>query len=321
MLIYFIRKLNLFIITLLILSVVGYSLLRLDPQSVWALDNFWHGWYTYIEQLAQLNFGLTQYGVPIIDEIAIVFPATLELCITAFVISLLIGIPVGTITGMKQGRWLDTIISFISMCGYSAPIYWVALILILVFSMDYKMLPVSGRFDFLYHIDHITGFALIDAFFVDIKYRAQTIHSVIMHMILPCTVLALAPTTQIIRLMRESVSEVITQNYIRVARIRGLSQYKIIREHILRNAIPPIIPKFGFQLSTMLALAILTESIFNWPGIGRWILIALTNRDYAVIQAGLMVVSTFVLVANILSDVIGTVINPLIRKTWYAGRQ
>jgi cationic peptide transport system permease protein len=139
-------------------------------------------------------------------------------------------------------------------------------------------------------------------------------------MILPCIVLALAPTTQIIRLMRSSVADVMAQNYIRVARIRGLSTYKIITQHVLRNAIPPIIPKFGVQLSTMLTFAIVTESIFNWPGIGRWLLDALSNRDYVSIQAGVIVVATLVLSASVLSDLVGAMINPLVRKGWYANK-
>lgn len=318
MLIYIIRKLNLFIITFLILTLVGYNIIRLDTASHWAVDDFWSGWLTYIRELSQLNFGLNSQGIPILEDLKFVFPATLELCILSFIISLLIGIPIGTVAGMKQGKWIDTGISFISMCGYSAPVYWIALILILILSLNYELFPVSGRYDLLYKIDHVTGFTLIDVFLSDKAYKQQAIESVIQHLTLPCIVLALAPTTQVIRLMRESVSDVISQNYIRVARIRGLSQYSIITEHVLRNAIPPIIPKFGFQLSTMFTIAIITESIFNWPGIGRWLLNALAHEDYASIQAGVIVVASFVLAANILSDLIGAIVNPLVRKEWNA---
>ncbi|SHF07684.1 ABC transporter permease subunit [Vibrio gazogenes] len=320
MLLYTIRKFNLFVITLLILTLVGYSILRFDPYSHWALENFWQGWLSYVSEISQLNFGVNRSGTPVIDELVIVFPATLELCLFAFLISLTIGIPIGTIAGMKQGKWIDTVISFVSMCGYSAPIYWIALMLLLIFSLNYEIFPVSGRYDLLYNIKHVTGFALIDAFLSKSVYRPQILQSVISHLILPCTVLALAPTTQVIRLMRTSVADVMNQNYIRVARIRGLSQYQIIREHVLRNAIPPIIPKFGVQLSTMLTFAIITESIFNWPGIGRWLLDALANEDLVSIQAGVISVSTLVLTANVLSDLLGALINPFVRKSWYANK-
>lgn len=320
MLLYAVRRLNLFIITLLILTMVGFSILRLEPNSAWALQDFWSGWLTYLGELMQLNFGVNKAGGAIIDELKTVFPATLELCLIAFTISLFIGIPIGTLAGMKQGKWIDTAISFTSMSGYSAPLFWIALLMIMVFSLHFEVFPVAGRYDLLYQIDHVTGFAIVDAFFADGVYRAHALQSVIEHLILPCLVLALAPTTQVIGLMRTSVAEVMGQNYIRAARIKGLSTHEIVTQHVLRNAIPPIIPKIGVQLSSMLTLAIITESIFNWPGIGRWLLDALSQQDYVSIQAGVIVVATFVLTANILSDLIGAMVNPLVRKEWYANR-
>ncbi|EKF9472313.1 ABC transporter permease subunit [Vibrio cholerae] len=320
MFVYTVRKFNLFIITLLILTMVGYSLARFDPYSPWTLIGFWQGWSSYLVQLMEFNFGLNKNGVPIIHELLVVFPATIELCTIAFILSLLVGIPIGTLAGMRQGKWLDTIISFISMSGYSAPIFWLALMMIMAFSLHFPVFPVAGRYDLLYQIDHVTGFALIDAFFSQSPYRSQALQSVIEHLTLPCLVLALAPTTQVIGQMRASVAEVMNQNYIRAAKIRGFSNYQIVTQHVLRNAIPPMIPKFGVQLSSMLTLAIITESIFNWPGIGRWLLDALANRDFMSIQAGVIVVGTLVLTANILSDLIGAAANPLVRKEWYVKR-
>ncbi|MBJ6894496.1 ABC transporter permease subunit [Vibrio cholerae] len=320
MFVYTVRKFNLFIITLLILTMVGYSLARFDPHSPWTLIGFWQGWSSYLVQLMEFNFGLNKNGVPIIHELLVVFPATIELCTIAFILSLLVGIPIGTLAGMRQGKWLDTIISFISMSGYSAPIFWLALVMIMAFSLHFPVFPVAGRYDLLYQIDHVTGFALIDAFLSQSPYRNQALQSVIEHLTLPCLVLALAPTTQVIGQMRASVAEVMNQNYIRAAKIKGLSNYQIVTQHVLRNAIPPMIPKFGVQLSSMLTLAIITESIFNWPGIGRWLLDALANRDFMSIQAGVIVVGTLVLTANILSDLIGAAANPLVRKEWYVKR-
>jgi len=299
---------------------VGYSLARFDPHSPWTLFSFWQGWSIYLVQLMELNFGVNKNGVSILSELAVVFPATIELCSIAFIMSLLVGIPIGTIAGMRQGKWLDTIISFISMSGYSAPIFWLALMMIMVFSLHFQFFPVAGRYDLLYQIEHVTGFALIDAFMSQSQYRSQALQSVLEHLTLPCLVLALAPTTQVIGQMRASVAEVMNQNYIRAAKIKGLSNYEIVTQHVLRNAIPPMIPKFGVQLSSMLTLAIITESIFNWPGIGRWLLDALANRDFMSIQAGVIVVGTLVLTANILSDLLGAVANPLVRKEWYVKR-
>lgn len=317
---YTVRRLNLFVITLTILTIAGFSILRLEPDSVWARADFWQGWQLYLSELTQLNFGVSKNGNQIFDELAVVFPATLELCILAFLLALFIGIPFGTIAGMKQGKWVDTTISFISMSGYSAPLFWVALLMLMVFSLHFELFPVSGRYDLLYEIPHVTGFAIVDAFLAQGPYKAHALQSVLEHLVLPCLVLALAPTTQVIGLMRASVADVMSQNYIRAARIKGLTTRQIVTQHVMRNAIPPIIPKVGVQLSSMLTLVIITESIFNWPGVGRWLLDALSNRDYASIQAGVMVVATLVLTANILSDLIGAMINPLVRKEWYANR-
>lgn len=317
---YTVRRLNLFVITLTILTIAGFSILRLEPDSVWTRADFWQGWQLYLSELTQLNLGVSKNGNQIFDELAVVFPATLELCILAFLLALFIGIPFGTIAGMKQGKWVDTTISFISMSGYSAPLFWVALLMLMVFSLHFELFPVSGRYDLLYEIPHVTGFAIVDAFLAQGPYKAHALQSVLEHLVLPCLVLALAPTTQVIGLMRASVADVMSQNYIRAARIKGLTTRQIVTQHVMRNAIPPIIPKVGVQLSSMLTLVIITESIFNWPGVGRWLLDALSNRDYVSIQAGVMVVATLVLTANILSDLIGAMINPLVRKEWYANR-
>ncbi|MDR9830431.1 ABC transporter permease subunit [Vibrio sp. FNV 38] len=318
MFVYTVRRFNLFVITMMIITMVGFNILRLDPLSTWSQLDFWPGWQAYLGELIHLNFGISKAGSPIIEELAVVFPATLELCFIAFILALAIGIPLGTLAGMRQGKWQDLSISFTAMSGQSAPVFWVALLLIMAFSLNFEWFPVSGRYDLLYEIPNVTGFAIVDAFIMESEYRSHALQSVLDHLILPGFVLALSPTMQVIGIMRASVAEVMTKNYIRAARIKGLSSYEIITEHVLRNAIPPIIPKVGVQLSGMLTLAIITETIFNWPGIGRWLLDALGNQDYVAIQAGVIVIATLVLSANILSDLFGAMINPLVRKEWYA---
>ncbi|MBD1576709.1 ABC transporter permease subunit [Vibrio sp. S11_S32] len=318
MFVYTLRRMNLFIITLLMLTLIGFSILRIDPHSQAAMQPFFQGWFDYLTQLFHLDLGTNAIGVPVLAEIKSVFPATLELCFFAMLFALVIGIPIGTLAGIRQGKPIDTIISFSSMVGYSVPIFWLALMMIMFFSLDLGITPVSGRYDLIYHVPYITGFSVIDAFLSDDPLRSQTLHSIAMHLLLPCLVLALPPTTEVIRLMRASVADVRKQNYIRAARTRGLSSFEIIFHHVLRNAIPPIIPKVGVQLSSMLTYAIITESIFHWPGIGSWLLEALANKDYVSIQAGVMVVATFVLIVNILSDLIGALVNPHIRKQWHA---
>lgn len=318
MFIYTIRRLNLFIITMLILTLIGYSILRLDPESFWSVRSFWSGWFIYLDNLRFGNLGMNQAGMPIVQEVIAVFPATLELCFFAFILSLVVGIPLGTLAGVKRGRFIDTVISSVTLVGYSIPLFWLALLLIMLFSLKLGLLPVSGRFSLLYEIEPVTGVALFDVMLSPQPYRAEALMNVISHLILPTLVLAMAPTTEVIRLTRASVSDVMDQNFIKVAQTKGLSMFEIITRHVLRNAIPPIIPKLGMQFSTMMTFAMLTESIFNWPGIGRWLLDAISAQNYVAIQAGVITVGSFILLANILSDLAGAFVNPLVRKEWYA---
>ncbi|OAN18291.1 peptide ABC transporter permease [Photobacterium jeanii] len=318
MFIYTIRRLNLFVITLAILTMIGFSILRLDQTSLWSNQPFWSGWLIYVENLLAGNLGLNQNGEPVLQEVLAVFPATLELCFFAFGLSLIVGIPLGTVAGVRQGRPVDTIISSIALVGYSIPLFWLAMLLILLFSLNLSWLPVAGRYSLLYEIDHVTGFAIADVLLSDAPYRAEALMDVIRHLILPTLVLAMAPTTEVIRLTRTSVIEVMTQNYIKVAHTKGLSMFEIIIRHVRKNAIPPIIPMLGMQFSTMMTFAMLTESIFNWPGIGRWLLDAISDQNYVAIQAGVITVASFILLANIFSDLMGAAINPLVRKEWYA---
>ncbi|WP_283130359.1 ABC transporter permease [Enterovibrio norvegicus] len=318
MLIYALRRLNLFIITLLILTLIGYNILRLDPSSIFNQQEFWVGWIHYLKQLLQGDLGVAANGTPITESLARVFPATLELCFFAFLLALIIGIPLGTLAGIRRGSPADIAISSITLLTFSIPIFWMAILMIMVFSLYLGWLPVSGRYNLLFEIPQVTGFALVDVLMSNHPKRSQALEDIIRHLIMPTLVLAVAPTTEIITLLRDSVSDVMGQNYIKAAATKGLSKSEIVMRHVLKNALPPIIPKFGIQISTMMTFAIITESIFNWPGIGTWLLDALSFQDYVAVQAGVLTVGSIVLLANIFSDLAGAAISPLARKEWYA---
>jgi cationic peptide transport system permease protein len=144
--------------------------------------------------------------------------------------------------------------------------------------------------------------------------------SALMHLILPVTALAVAPTTEVVRLLRISTREVMEQNYIKAAATRGLSRFTIIRRHVLHNALPPVIPRLGLQFSTMLTLAMITEVVFSWPGLGRWLVDAIRQQDYAAISAGVMMVGGLVITVNVLADILGAALTPLKHKEWNAVR-
>ncbi|KOY61449.1 putrescine export ABC transporter permease SapB [Photorhabdus heterorhabditis] len=321
MIIYTLRRLLLLIITLFFLSLISFSLSYFTPNAPLSGASLFDAYTFYFHSLLLWDFGVSSINGELINEqLWEVFPATMELCVLAFSAALLAGIPLGIIAGVWRNKTADTVIISIALIGFSIPIFWLALLLTLFFSLYLGWLPVSGRFDLLYQINPATGFSLIDAWLSKSPYRNEIIINAIQHLILPVITLAVAPTTEVIRLMRNSTEEVFSENYIKAATIRGLSRLTIIRRHVLHNALPPIIPKLGLQFSTMLTLAMMTELVFNWPGLGHWLVSAIRQQDYSAISAGVMVVGTLVISVNVLSDIIGAIMTPLKHKEWYALR-
>ncbi|MGQ1887369.1 putrescine export ABC transporter permease SapB [Serratia marcescens] len=321
MIIFTLRRILLLLITLFFLTLVSFSLSYFTPRAPLNGAALLDAYQFYFVSLLHWDFGVSSInGQAISEQLREVFPATMELCLLAFALALFIGIPLGIIAGVLRGKWQDTAISTFALLGFSMPVFWLALLLMLFFSLHLGWLPVSGRFDLLYQVKPITGFALIDAWLSDSPYRAEMIGSALRHMILPIAALAVAPTTEVVRLMRISTDDVLNQNYIKAAATRGLSRFTIIRRHVLHNALPPIVPKLGLQFSTMLTLAMITEVVFSWPGLGRWLINAIRQQDYAAISAGVMVAGTLVITINVLADILGAATNPLKHKEWYALR-
>ncbi|MGF6192021.1 putrescine export ABC transporter permease SapB [Serratia sp. 2723] len=321
MIIFTLRRILLLLITLFFLTLVSFSLSYFTPRAPLNGAALLDAYQFYFVSLLHWDFGVSSInGQAISEQLREVFPATMELCILAFTMALFIGIPLGIIAGVMRGKWQDTAISTFALLGFSIPVFWLALLLMLFFSLHLGWLPVSGRFDLLYQVKQVTGLALLDAWLSDSPYRNEMIASALRHMVLPIAALAVAPITEVIRLMRISTDDVLNQNYIKAAATRGLSRFTIIRRHVLHNALPPIIPKLGLQFSTMLTLAMITEVVFSWPGLGRWLINAIRQQDYAAISAGVMVIGTLVITINVLADILGAATNPLKHKEWYALR-
>ncbi|WP_058910253.1 putrescine export ABC transporter permease SapB [Entomohabitans teleogrylli] len=321
MIIFTLRRLLLLLITLVFLGFVGFSLSYFTPHAPLQGASFWNALVFWFEGVLRWDFGVSSInGQPISQQLREVFPATMELCILSFGLALIIGIPVGMLAGIMRNKWQDQVISTLSLIGFSIPVFWLALLLTLFFSLTLGWLPVSGRFDLLYEVKPVTGFALIDAWLSDSPYRHEMILSAVRHMVLPVLALAVAPTTEVIRLMRLSTIDVFDQNYIKAAATRGLSRFTVLHRHVLHNALPPVIPRLGLQFSTMLTLAMITEMVFSWPGLGRWMIHAIRQQDYAAISAGVMVIGSLVICVNVLSDIMGALANPLKHKEWYALR-
>ena len=321
MIIFTLRRLLLLLITLFLLTFVGFSLSYFTPHAPLQGASLWNAWLFWFEGVLHWDFGVSSINGQLISEqLKEVFPATMELCILAFGFALVIGIPVGMLAGIMRNKWQDTLISALALLGFSIPVFWLALLLTLFFSLTLGWFPVSGRFDLLYEVKSVTGFALIDAWLSDSPWRHEMIVSAARHMVLTVLTLAVAPTTEVIRLMRISTSEVYDTNYVKAAATRGVSRRTILHRHVLHNALPPVIPRLGLQFSTMLTLAMITEMVFSWPGLGRWLINAIRQQDYAAISAGVMVIGALVIIVNVISDILGAMSNPLKHKEWYALR-
>ncbi|MBF0412587.1 MAG: ABC transporter permease subunit [Desulfamplus sp.] len=249
---------------------------------------------------------------PVMREFMTLFPATLELSLCAIIFAVLFGLPAGVIAGVKRGTVFDHSVMTISLTGYSMPIFWWGLLLILFFSVHLGWTPVSGRLSPLYWIDADTGFMLIDTLKSD---EPGAFKSALSHLILPSIVLGTIPLAVIARMTRSSMLEVLKEDYVRTARAKGLSPLRVIMVHALRNALIPVITVIGLQIGVLLAGAILTETIFAWPGVGKWIVESINRRDYPVVQGGILIISSLIIIVNLMVDILYGIINPRIRHT------
>ena len=247
---------------------------------------------------------------PVLSEFTSLFPATIELAVCAIVFALLIGIPAGILAAVKRNSLLDHGVMGVSLAGYSMPIFWWGLLLILLFSVQLDWTPVSGRIAVQYYFEPVTGFMLIDALLSDQK---GAFLSTVSHLILPTIVLGTNPLAVIARMTRSAMLEVLGEDYIRTARAKGLSQFRVVAVHALRNALIPVITVIGLQIGVLFTGAILTETIFSWPGVGKWLIEAISRRDYPVLQGGMLLLGAVVMTVNLLVDLTYGIINPRIR--------
>jgi dipeptide transport system permease protein len=220
---------------------------------------------------------------PVLQEFFTLFPATLELSLCAITLAVLLGIPAGIIAAVKRGSVFDQSLMGVALIGYSMPIFWWGLLLIILFSGILQWTPVSGRISLLYYFPPVTGFMLVDAL---LSGQPGAFRSALSHLVLPTIVLATIPLAVIARQTRSAMLEVLGEDYVRTARAKGLSPKRVIGLHALRNALIPVITTIGLQVGVLLAGAILTETIFSWPGIGKWMVDSVFRRDYPVIQGG-----------------------------------
>ncbi len=272
----------------------------------------WQQYWSYLTGILQGDLGVSfKTKRPVWDEFFTLFPATLELTLCAIVFAVVLGIPAGIVAAVKRGKWPDQMLMSTALVGYSMPIFWWALLLIILFSGMLGWTPVSGRISLLYFFPNGTGFMLIDSLR---SGQSGAFASAVQHLILPTIVLGTIPLAVIARQTRSAMLEVLSEDYVRTARAKGLSPMRVNGLHALRNAMIPVITVIGLSVGTLLAGAILTETIFSWPGIGKWMVEAISARDYTSVQGGLLMIALIVMVVNLVVDVLYGLVNPKIRK-------
>jgi len=264
----------------------------------------------FLKRLVRLDLGETIWTRQKVSvEIKERFPATIELALAALFLACLIGVTLGIISATKQYSVFDYLSMLGSLIGVSMPVFWLGLVLILIFSLWLGWFPVSGRLNIGTDLTVITNFYVVDAI---ITKNWKALFDVLHHLALPALALSTIPMAIIARMTRSSMLEVLRQDYIKTARAKGLSETKVVFKHALRNGLIPVITVIGLQFGILLGGAILTETVFAWPGVGKWIYEGVVKRDYMVIQGGTMIVATAFVLVNTIVDILYAVINPRI---------
>ncbi|EKE84768.1 ABC transporter permease [Idiomarina xiamenensis] len=341
MLFFTLRRLLLLLITLLILTLVSFTLMHLYPgdtivnmtgirttdplfyeqlvQQRQLDENLLVQYVNYLTHLLQGDWGQSLVTNQAVANSALpILMATIELCLLAMLVAMVLGIPLGVLAAVKRGSWLDKLIVMKSLTGYSIPVFWLAQLLILLFAVQLNWLPITGQLNPLYDISVNTGSVLIDVMLSEQPYRWSALLDALQHLLLPVVVLAMMPMTMLIRIMRNAMLDVLKRNYIKAARARGLSESRLLWKHALPNAMQPLVRQLGFQFSLLLTNAIVTEVIFNWPGMGSWLVKGIFERDYPVIQGCLISLALFVLVVNTLVELYHAWRYPQVRQELYA---
>ena len=334
MVVFFARRLGLVLVTFFGITVFAFALIHLIPgDPVMLMFGERNVDPAQLDQLrAQLGLDrplIVQYGLyvwhavhgdlgtslathdSVMDEFLTHFPATIELAVSAMLIAVLVGVPAGIVAALRRGSTTDYSVMGLALAGYSMPIFWWAILLILLFSVTLGLTPVSGRIGITYDVAPATGFMLIDSLLSD---DSGAFRSALSHLILPAIALGTIPLAVIARMTRSAMLEVLNEDYVRTARAKGLSPLRVVGLHALRNALIPVITVVGLQVGSLFGGAVLTETIFAWPGVGSWLIHGIARRDYPVLQGGILMVASIVILVNLTVDVLTGIVNPRVRQ-------
>lgn len=281
-------------------------------RAAYGLDEPWYVQYgLYVSKALTGDLGRSiRSNNPVASELGQRFPATVELTLAAMLIAVLIGVPAGIISAARRGSLFDNGSMVVALVGVSMPIFWLGLMLAWFFGVQLRWLPFSARLDTGARFVPITGLYLLDAVLrADWTILGQTAR----HLVLPAFALSTVPMAIIARITRSAMLEVLGQDYVRTARAKGLRDRAVVARHALKNAMLPVVTTIGLQVGVLLSGAILTETIFSWPGIGRWIYESIQFRDYPVVQSMTLVVAGIFVLTNLLVDLSYAWLDPRVR--------
>lgn len=265
---------------------------------------------TYLWQILHGDFGRSlMTKTPVIQEIAARFPATIELALMAIILATAFGLIMGVVAAVKQNSFWDYFTMLGALVGVSMPIFWLGLLLIILFAVMMGVLPPAGRIDIGMEPVSITGLYLLDSLLTG---NWTAFQSALKHLILPAVALASYSTAIIARMTRSTMLEVIRQDYIRTARAKGLPERVVVYKHALRNAMIPVITVIGLQMGALLGGAVLTETVFSWPGLGSRLVDAILAADYPMVQGTVIIIATVFVVVNLIVDIIYAFLDPRI---------
>lgn len=328
---YILRRLLLAIPVLLGVTFFAYAMLLMtgDPTSALAGEHATPEMRAAVRERLGLDDPLlVQYGrfllsavqgdlgrsimtrTPVIVELKQFFPATVELAMAAMSIAIIVGVPLGVLAGYKHNTFADLSTTVLALVGVSMPIFWLALMLLWGFGLKLNWFPTTGRIDTSIELQTITGLYVLDSI---LTLNTEALLNSLHHLALPALALATIPTAFIARITRSSMLDVLNEEYIRTARAKGVREMLVVSKHGLKNAMLPVITVIGLQTGFLLAGAILTETIFGWPGMGRWIVNAIVSRNFPVVQAGVLVFAIIFVFVNLLVDVSYAWFDPRIR--------
>jgi peptide/nickel transport system permease protein len=291
---------------------------RATPERIAAINRaygldqpIWVQYWRYLKQIVRLDFGDSiQTGRPVTQVLRTQFPGTVELSIAALIFAVGIGIPLGYFAARRQGGVLDSLSVVGSLVGVTVPVFFLAFLLKYVFAVKLGWLPPSGRQDVRIEATHVTNFFVLDGL---ITREFDASWDAVKHLILPGIALGTIPLAIIVRITRAAVLDVVNEDYVRTAEAKGLTTAVIRRRHVLRNAMLPVVTTIGLQLGLLLSGAILTETVFAFPGIGQEIFSAINNKDYALLQGAVLVIAVLYVLINLVVDVLYGVLDPRVR--------